>query len=616
MSGTGLSAADVIVTPEGITVYPPDAEGKPWRAVRYDPDGERRGCRATSETAMAAKLEPVKARIIAEAHRTMAPVSQLVAHYLDPARRPVDKQWAESTRYFETRRCQKILDAIGDRPCGGVKMADVQRLVNGESTAITGGKMMYTLKALVKTGYADGFITNPRLAEVHWQAGNRPMPPRKVQHASEAETFIDPRTLPAHPAVAALAAATQRRRAAKWWEELFIYTAAYTGLRSGELRALRADRLQFSQRLVDVLEKVVEVNGKQFLGLPKGDKIRTTLFPRRTPTGYLLAEQLARREEEVRAEHLSRLIVSTLLPDGAALTVAIDDTLFKKRGKKVFGAAWQHDGASRSDKPVGYGVCFVVMGIIVELPFCSRPFCLPVAAKLWRPKTDTSKVDIAAALVKLIALWHRDARIHVVADAAYHGPALRHLPARITVTTRLPASAVLYDLAPPPTGKRGRPALKGTRLGKPADLAATAKFATVQVRRYGRVDTVHIAEIRCLWYGSFHTQTVRVVLIRDDATNTGYDLALVTTDLVGEAPALVSRYAWRWSIEVTFAETREHLGAVPPGAARDGCDQDTRCTGSKASAADACRGSPCGTAWCGLALSTTSTTAPLSPRAR
>jgi integrase len=302
VSGTGLSAADVIVTPEGITVYPPDAEGKPWRAVWYDPDGERRGCRATTESAMAAKLEPIKARIITEAHRTKAPVSQLVAHYLNPSRRPVDKQWAESTRYFETRRCQKILDAIGDRPCESVKMADMQRLVNAESTATTGDKMMYTLKALVKMGYADGFITNPRLAMVHWQAGDRPMPLRKVQHAGEAETFIDPRTLPAHPAVAVLAAATQQRRASKWWEELFIYTAAYTGLRSGELRALRADRLQFSQRLIDVLEKVVEVNGKQTLGLPKGDKIRTTLFPRRTPTGYLLAEQLARRAEEVRAE--------------------------------------------------------------------------------------------------------------------------------------------------------------------------------------------------------------------------------------------------------------------------------------------------------------------------
>ncbi|MGH3627786.1 MAG: IS701 family transposase [Mycobacteriales bacterium] len=259
--------------------------------------------------------------------------------------------------------------------------------------------------------------------------------------------------------------------------------------------------------------------------------------------------------------YLSRLIVRTLLPDGAALTVAVDDTLFKKRGKKVFGACWQHDGASRSQKPVGYGVCFVVVGIIVELPFCARPFCLPVAARLWRPKTEMSKVDIAAGLVKLIALWHRDVRIHVVADAAYHDPALRHLPARITVTTGLAANAVLYDLAPPPTGKRGRPRLKGARLGSPGDLAATVKFTAAQVRRYGRTDTVNIAEIRCLWYGSLHTQQVRVILIRDDTADTGYDLALVTTDLATDAPALVTRYAWRWSIEVTFAETREHLGA-------------------------------------------------------
>ena len=226
--------------------------------------------------------------------------------------------------------------------------------------------------------------------------------------------------------------------------------------------------------------------------------------------------------------YLSRLIVRTLLPDGTALTVAIDDTLFKKRGKKVFGAGWQHDGASRSQRPVGYGVCFVVAGIILELPFLSRPVCLPIAARLWRPKTGPTKVEIAAALVKQLAPWHRDRRIDVVADAAYHGPALRYLPARITVTTRLPANAVLYALAPPPTGRRGRPALKGDRLGTAADLAKSASFKTAQVRRYGRTDRVRIAEIRCLWYGSFHAQSVRVVLLRDQDTDTGYDPALVT----------------------------------------------------------------------------------------
>lgn len=44
---------------------------------------------------------------------------------------------------------------------------------------------------------------------------------------------------------------------------------------------------------------------------------------------------------------LAHLIVRTLLPQGAAIMVAVDGTLFKQSGKKVFGAAWQHDGAAR-----------------------------------------------------------------------------------------------------------------------------------------------------------------------------------------------------------------------------------------------------------------------------
>jgi hypothetical protein len=95
-----------------------------------------------------------------------------------------------------------------------------------------------------------------------------------------------------------------------------------------------------------------------------------------TVTGMLTGAGLARTWSHDRAHaffaraawspdtlgmYLARLIVRTLLPDGAALTVAIDDTLFKKRGKKVFGAGWQHDGAARGDKPIGYGVCFVVL---------------------------------------------------------------------------------------------------------------------------------------------------------------------------------------------------------------------------------------------------------------
>ncbi|MGW1750501.1 transposase [Streptomyces sp. NPDC002092] len=136
---------------------------------------------------------------------------------------------------------------------------------------------------------------------------------------------------------------------------------------------------------------------------------------------------------------LAHLIARTLLP-GGAVTVAVDDTLFKRHGKKVFGAAWQHDGAAIGDKPVGRGTCFVVVGIITELPFLTRPVCLPVMARLWRPKAGASKVELAASMVRLLAVC-LDRPLHVVADAAYHGKALRHLHEQITLTTRLPANA-------------------------------------------------------------------------------------------------------------------------------------------------------------------------------
>lgn len=186
---------------------------------------------------------------------------------------------------------------------------------------------------------------------------------------------------------------------------------------------------------------------------------------RSTVTGMLTGAGLARTWSHDRAHAffsraswnaeilgivLAHLIVRTLLPPDVAVTVALDDTLFKRRGKKVFGAAWQHDGAAVGDKPVGRGNCFVVVGIIVELPFLPRPVCLPVAARLWRPKTGPSKVELAAAIVRWLAVC-LNRPLHVVTHAAYHGKALRHLQETISIITRLPANAVLYDLAPPPT---------------------------------------------------------------------------------------------------------------------------------------------------------------------
>ena len=252
---------------------------------------------------------------------------------------------------------------------------------------------------------------------------------------------------------------------------------------------------------------------------------------------------------------------------GDGLQVAVDDSVFRRSGRTVHGVGWQHDGSSPSVSKLSYGNCFVTAGIVVKLPFCTRAVCLPALARLHLPGKGNGpgKVEMAAALVSQLALAFPGRMVHVVADAAYHGPALRTLPGNVAWDLpRIPRNAVLYDLAPPRTGRRGRPRTEGDRLGTADDIAAAASWATVTVTAYGRERIRHVAEVTCLWYGSWHIRAVRLILSRDEHTASGYDLALVTADLSAAPGALVARYATRWAIEQAFADARNVLGTARP----------------------------------------------------
>jgi hypothetical protein len=254
---------------------------------------------------------------------------------------------------------------------------------------------------------------------------------------------------------------------------------------------------------------------------------------------------------------LARLIVTRLLAGDAPILVAIDDTLFRRWGKKVHHAWWTHDGAAQGPTKLGRGNRWVIAGIVVELPFGTHPVCLPVLFRLWGGKGSASPVQLAADLLKILASEFGDRVIHGVGDAAYHGTAL--VVAGTTWTTRLPSNAALFGPKPPHTGKRGRPRLKGHRLGRPADLATIATWRRVQVARYGRSDTVEIAAIDSVWYGAFGNTPGRTVLVRDPGEH-GYGLALFTTDLHSPAADIVARYAARWPIETAIAAGKQLLG--------------------------------------------------------
>jgi hypothetical protein len=219
---------------------------------------------------------------------------------------------------------------------------------------------------------------------------------------------------------------------------------------------------------------------------------------------------------------------------------------------------WTHDGAAQGKNKIGRGNRWVVAGIVVRLPFTTAPVCLPVLFRLWAGKGSDSPVVLGAVLLQRIRGAFPDRVVHGVGDAAYHGRPL--LVDGTTWTTRLPANASLHAPAPPRTGRRGRPRLKGAKLPRLKDLAGAAAWVRTTVYRYGHHETVDLAVIPAIWYGPFANTAGQVVLVRDPGSAKAYDLALFTTDATATGETITERYAVRWSIEPSNANGKQHMG--------------------------------------------------------
>jgi len=311
---------------------------------------------------------------------------------------------------------------------------------------------------------------------------------------------------------------------------------------------------------------------------------------RRTVCGMLLGAGLAQVWHHSRAHRffsrvrwdpdqvalvLLRLVVELLVAPDAPILLAVDDTLFRRSGRKVALTGWHHDGAAprpaKGNKRLAWGNNWVVVGVVVTVAVLRRPVCLPVAATLC-PAKGASKQLLACRLVTRIATTYPQRTVHVVADTWYAGmdggptthpgTAGRGVPHTVTITSRLRANAALHAIAQPVPGARGRPRRIGPRLGNPRHLAATSTWHTASVHRYGHTTTVELAQHTVLCYGVYRSRAVRVILLRepDHPTTNGYHLALITTDLHTPAADLIERYAARWSIEVAFQDAKQHTG--------------------------------------------------------
>ena len=295
-------SARVVVEVEcGITVYPPEEVGEPWRAV-FTENGRRRYRQAMTEAELAAKLEKVTERLRAGAPDMERPGADLIAHYLDPDRLPVAKRWSRRHADTQRRLCQRFAaPVIAAVSCQDISVDHMQQIVSAAPTASEGERLHRCLSAMVTAGIKGGYVTSPRLREVHWRAGDRPMPEPEPSTSGESTLWVDPAEIPAAADIARLGQALAAGRRGEL-DELMANVAAYAGLRQGELFALTAGQVAPDARVITLDRKLIEVAGQLYVEAPKCRKYRSTIYPVRTPHGYPLGAKLATRVEQARTE--------------------------------------------------------------------------------------------------------------------------------------------------------------------------------------------------------------------------------------------------------------------------------------------------------------------------
>jgi DDE superfamily endonuclease len=270
---------------------------------------------------------------------------------------------------------------------------------------------------------------------------------------------------------------------------------------------------------------------------------------------------------------LCRLVLRLLPDDGPVLLVG-DDTIDGHKGKHVYGKARHRDPVRSTHAHTAwrYGHRWVVLAILVHLPFSRRPWALPVLADLYRSEDDNRRrgrphrtpAQLLCRLVAVLLRWFPERHFVLVGDAGYgtHEVArfcLARRP-RLTLVSKLHPEANLFEPPPPYTG-RGRPRVKGRALPKPSQAAAQARLRTAVVRWYGGgTRWVALASGRGHWYKSGRGLVpLRWVFVRD-REGTHRDEYFYTTDPALSPEGIVGLYAWRWNIETTFQEARAYLG--------------------------------------------------------
>ena len=310
---------------------------------------------------------------------------------------------------------------------------------------------------------------------------------------------------------------------------------------------------------------------------------------------------------------LTRLLLAAFVPQGTVV-LALDDTLCRKRGLKLFGAGMHHDPlmSSKAVKLVSWGHNWVILCLIVRLPFWAptKIFALPIGFRLYRNRQGNNKgkkkkdidtrsratqgkakktakkrartapknkhradgslhqtrPELGLELICWLAAAFPERTFLVTADSLYGGKSvLSKLPANVHLISRVHPGGVLYAPAPQPVpGQPGRKRKKGERLSSMPEWADDASTWThLKFDQYGLHADLSVKTRQGLYYKAGKDRLLSFVLVRDNSGKRPLSI-FYSTLLDWTAKEILAAYASRWSIEVTFENGKQLLGFDDP----------------------------------------------------
>jgi len=242
----------------------------------------------------------------------------------------------------------------------------------------------------------------------------------------------------------------------------------------------------------------------------------------------------------------------------------LDDTIFHRTGRKIDGAGWWRDPILSTASHVVHcwGLNLVVLSLRVVAPWGGEPLGLPINMRLHR-KNGPGLIELAKQMLMEVKSWFPERQFITCADGFYATVAGCSLP-HTHIISRIRRDAAIYALPKKKRKhRRGPKPRRGRRLGTPTQIAS-------RVKSWRRVKTVERGKTRyrlvysklVIWY-KVSRCPVLLVISRDPAGKEKDDF-FFTTDLNLTPAEVIGGFAGRWSIEDTFKNTKQSLGAQQP----------------------------------------------------